>query len=133
MIIIMERNATKVQKLRVIDLLKDKNLSEEKRIEYLDVVDRKSQRLQELIEDLFEMSKASSGNITLNYEQVDIVSLMKQTLFELDDKVKELYDIWLNNEDDFEKTNEVKKELESLDIPKDFSMSSIDFVLEVCY
>ena len=62
-----------------IDLLKDKNLSEEKQIEYLEVVDRKSQRLQELIEDLFEMSKASSGNITLNYEQVDIVSLMKQT------------------------------------------------------
>ena len=61
-----------------IDLLKDKNLSEEKRIEYLDVVDRKSQRLQELIEDLFEMSKASSGNITLNFEQVDIVSLMNE-------------------------------------------------------
>ena len=72
-----------------IDLLKDKNLSEEKRIEYLEVVDRKSQRLQELIEDLFEMSKASSGNITLNFEDVDIVSLMKQTLFELDDKIKE--------------------------------------------
>ena len=80
-----------------IDLLKDKNLSEEKRIEYLDVVDRKSQRLQELIEDLFEMSKASSGNITLNYEQVDIVSLMKQTLFELDDKVKESSLIMKNN------------------------------------
>ena len=72
-----------------IDLLKDKNLSEEKRIEYLEVVDRKSQRLQELIEDLFEMSKASSGNITLNFEDVDIVSLMKQILFELDDKIKE--------------------------------------------
>lgn len=80
-----------------IDLLKDKNLSGEKRIEYLEVVDRKSQRLQELIEDLFEMSKASSGNITLNYEQVDIVSLMKQTLFELDDKVKESSLIMKNN------------------------------------
>ena len=35
------------------------------------------------------MSKASSGNINLNIEQVDIVSLMKQSLFELDDKLKE--------------------------------------------
>ncbi|MCQ2969226.1 MAG: HAMP domain-containing histidine kinase [Clostridium sp.] len=72
-----------------IDLLKDKNLSEEKRKQYLDIVDRKSQRLQELIEDLFEMSKASSGSITLNIEEVEIISLMKQTLFELDDKLKE--------------------------------------------
>ena len=35
------------------------------------------------------MSKVSSGNINLNIEQVDIVSLMKQSLFELDDKLKE--------------------------------------------
>ena len=72
-----------------IDLLKDKNLSEEKRIEYLEVVDRKSQRLQELIEDLFEMSKATSGNITLNIENIDVVALMKQTLLELEDKLEE--------------------------------------------
>ena len=72
-----------------VDLLKDENLSAEKRKEYLAIVDRKSQRLQELIEDLFEISKASSGNINLNIEQVDIVSLMKQSLFELDDKLKE--------------------------------------------
>ena len=71
-----------------VDLLKDENLSQEKRKQYIEIVDRKSQRLQNLIEDLFEMSKASSGNITLNIEDVDIVSLMKQTLFELDDKIK---------------------------------------------
>lgn len=80
-----------------VDLLKDKNLSEEKKREYLEVIDRKSQRLQELIEDLFEISKASSGNITLNIEEVDIVSLMKQTLFELDDKIKESSIIIKNN------------------------------------
>lgn len=70
-----------------VDLLKDENLSEEKRKEYLDTLDRKSQRLQELIEDLFEVSKAVSGNLNLNIVDVDVVSLMKQTLLELEDKI----------------------------------------------
>lgn len=72
-----------------VDLLKSENLSEEKRKQYLDTLDRKSQRLQMLIEDLFEMSKVSSGNIKLNIESIDIVSLVKQTLLELEDKVEE--------------------------------------------
>ena len=71
------------------DLLKDENLSEEKRKQYIETLDRKAQRLQVLIEDLFEMSKATSGNITLNIENIDVVSLMKQTLFELEDKLEE--------------------------------------------
>jgi hypothetical protein len=71
-----------------VDLLKDENLSDEKRIKYLDTLDRKSQRLQELIEDLFEVSKANSGNVNLNIVDVDVVSLMKQTLLEVDDKIK---------------------------------------------
>lgn len=70
-----------------VDLLKGENLSEEKRRDYLDTLDRKSQRLQELIEDLFEISKAASGNINLNIAQVDVVALAKQTLLELDDKI----------------------------------------------
>lgn len=72
-----------------VDLLKDTKLSEEKRELYLDTLEKKSQRLQALIEDLFEVSKATSGNITLNKIDVDVVSLMKQTLLELDDKIKE--------------------------------------------
>lgn len=72
-----------------VDLLKDTKLSEEKRELYLDTLEKKSQRLQVLIEDLFEVSKATSGNIILNKIDVDVVSLMKQTLLELDDKIKE--------------------------------------------
>lgn len=71
-----------------VDLLKDENLEEEKRAQYLDTLDRKAQRLQFLIEDLFEVSKATSGNITLNIEAVDVVALMKQTLLELEDKLQ---------------------------------------------
>ncbi|RDY29343.1 sensor histidine kinase [Romboutsia weinsteinii] len=70
-----------------VDLLKDENLTKEKREQYLDVLDRKSQRLKDLIEDLFEVSKATSGDVNLNMIDVDIVSLMKQTLLELDDKI----------------------------------------------
>ncbi|WP_300902656.1 sensor histidine kinase KdpD [uncultured Clostridium sp.] len=72
-----------------IDLLKDENLSGDKRNQYTEILEKKAQRLQVLIEDLFEMSKASSGNINLNIEDVDVVSLMKQTLLELEDKIEE--------------------------------------------
>lgn len=72
-----------------IDLLKDENINEETRRLYIDTLDRKSQRLKDLIEDLFEVSKATSGNISLNIMNVDIVSLMKQVQLELSDKIEE--------------------------------------------
>lgn len=71
-----------------IDLLKQENLSDQIREEYIDILDRKSIRLQTLIEDLFEISKASSGNIQFNIEQVDVVALIKQTLFESEDRLQ---------------------------------------------
>ncbi len=71
-----------------VDLLKDENLTEEKRKIYIDTLDRKSERLRVLIEDLFEVSKVNSGNVHLNIIDVDVVSLMKQTLVEVDDKIK---------------------------------------------
>ncbi|MDO4535363.1 MAG: sensor histidine kinase, partial [Clostridium perfringens] len=72
-----------------VDLLKDDTLSNEKKKQYLDVLDRKSQSLQYLIEDLFEISKVNSKNISLNITNVDLVYLMKQTILELDHKIKE--------------------------------------------
>lgn len=71
-----------------VDLLKDETLSQEKRQQYLETLDQKSHRLKILIEDLFEMSKASSGNISMNLQMVDVVSLMKQTLLETEDKIQ---------------------------------------------
>lgn len=72
-----------------VDLLKDENISEEEKKSYIDTIDRKSQRLKTLIEDLFEVSKATSKNVQLNIIDVDIVSLMKQTQFELSDKIEQ--------------------------------------------
>lgn len=72
-----------------VNLLKDENLSAEKRKEYLDTLERKSLRLKVLIEDLFEVSKATTGNVTLNLMPVDIMSLIKQVSFEMKDKLDE--------------------------------------------
>ena len=72
-----------------VDLLKNENITEEERKSYIETIERKSQRLKNLIEDLFEMSKATSKNVQLNIVDVDIVELMKQTQFELSDKIEE--------------------------------------------
>lgn len=72
-----------------VNLLKEEGITEEQRKEYLDVLERKSLRLKVLIEDLFEVSKANSQNITLNLTDVDLMSLLKQVSFEMGDKLEE--------------------------------------------
>ena len=71
-----------------IDLMKDPNLTPEDRAQYLDTLDRKAQRLKNLIEDLFEVSKASSRNVTLTLADIDLCALLKQVEFELSDKIE---------------------------------------------
>lgn len=68
-----------------VNLLKEEK-DEEKRKEYIEVLDKKSHRLKVLIEDLFEISKASSKNVTLHIMDVDIVSLFKQVKLETEEK-----------------------------------------------
>lgn len=74
--------------LTYTELLQGKNVTEQQREEYLAVLRRKSLRLKTLIEDLFEVSKASSGNVTLERERVDICSLMRQVYLEYEDGAK---------------------------------------------
>ena len=54
-----------------VNLLKQPGITEEERDSYIDVLEQKSMRLKVLIEDLFEVSKASSGTVNLNLEPVD--------------------------------------------------------------
>ena len=54
----------------------------------MEVLEKKSQRLKVLIEDLFEISKAGSGNVKLELMDVDVVNLFKQVKLELEDKIK---------------------------------------------
>lgn len=71
-----------------VDLLKNEK-DPTRSSEYIQIIDQKSQRLKILTQDLFEAAKASSGNIPVNYEKIDIVALINQGLGELDDKIKE--------------------------------------------
>lgn len=57
------------------------------------MLERKSMRLKVLIEDLFDISKASSKNITLNLTDVDVVNLFKQVKLELEKKSKNRFGI----------------------------------------
>ena len=66
-----------------VNLLKEKDITEEQRREYLATLENRSLRLKSLIEDLFEFSKANSHNITLNIMDVDIMNLVKQVAFEI--------------------------------------------------
>ncbi len=72
-----------------VDLLKNEGVESDTQKEYIDIIDKKSQRLRILIEDLFEASKATSGNIDFNLENIDVVALFRQTLGELEEKINE--------------------------------------------
>lgn len=65
-----------------LELLNDSQLSAEDKEEYLIRLNQYTDRLSKLIEDLFEVSKANSGNIQLETQNVDIVSLVEQVLVE---------------------------------------------------
>ncbi|KJS20361.1 MAG: histidine kinase [Clostridiaceae bacterium BRH_c20a] len=71
-----------------VDLLKNEK-DRTKTEGYINIIDQKAQRLKILTDDLFEASKASSGNIPVNYEKIEVIALITQGLGELDDKVQE--------------------------------------------
>ena len=74
--------------INYVDLLKKEKMPNEQAEEYLNILDNKSQRLKMLTEDLVEASKASSGNIKLNIEKLNVNELLKQVSGEFEDKFK---------------------------------------------
>jgi signal transduction histidine kinase len=72
-----------------VDLLKKEN-DPSKVEQYIEVLDQKSKRLKVLTDDLFDAAKASSGNIPVQFERIDIISLITQGLGEVNDKIEEL-------------------------------------------
>jgi signal transduction histidine kinase len=70
------------------DLLKKPELTDEERLSYVAILDRKSQRLKTLIEDLFEVSKMASGNMELHKQRVDLKQLMQQSLAEHEEEIQ---------------------------------------------
>ena len=76
--------------INYVELIKkEENITPEYLKDYVNVLDSKSKRLKVLIEDLFEASKASSGNIELNMEKIDIIQLLRQSIGELEEKLSE--------------------------------------------
>jgi len=73
--------------INYVDLLKREGVESKNTEKYLNILEQKSQRLKTLTDDLFEASKASSGNIPVNLSKVDVSSLLIQCMGELDDKI----------------------------------------------
>ena len=69
-----------------VDLLEKAN-TEEQRKQYLEVLSRQSQQLKKLIEDLIELSKASTGNMQANITQLNAGEAVNQALGEFSDKL----------------------------------------------
>ncbi|KNZ42194.1 sensor histidine kinase [Acetobacterium bakii] len=70
-----------------IDLLKNGQLNPTEKVKYLNILENKAQRLKTLTDDLFEAAKASSGNIEVNFEAVDLEILMTQGLGEMEEEL----------------------------------------------
>ena len=74
--------------INYVDLLKRENFEDPKIQGYLDILEMKAQRLKTLTEDVVEASKVSSGNITLEYMDVDLVEMLNQTIGEFSEKME---------------------------------------------
>lgn len=71
-----------------VDLLEGTdNLPDEAR-DYVAVIKKKSERLKNIISDLFDLSKSTSGNAELEMEKLDMKKLMEQTLADMSDAIE---------------------------------------------
>lgn len=73
--------------INYVDLLQKDDMDEKTRQEYIEVLSRQSARLKKLIEDLVEASKASTGNIQINWAEIDANMLLEQAVAEYEDKL----------------------------------------------
>ena len=73
--------------INYVDLLEKPHTPEEEKT-YLEVLNRQSHRMKKLIEDLMEMSKASTGNISVEIAQIDAAEAVNQALGEFADKLE---------------------------------------------
>ena len=86
--------------INYVDLLQKPHTVEEE-VQYLEVLDRQSQRLKKLVDDLMDMSKATTGNMAVEITTMDLVESVNQALGEFSDKLDraQLYPIFRHTED----------------------------------
>lgn len=75
--------------INYVDLLKTTEQADPKAVEYIEVLDRKSQRLKKLTEDLVEASKASTGVLSVTREKIGMGQLIDQALGEWEEKLND--------------------------------------------
>ncbi len=74
--------------INYVGLLKTRPIGDAQALEYIEVLDRKSQRLKKLTEDLVEASKASTGNLAVTLEPLDYGQLIDQALAEVGERLE---------------------------------------------
>ena len=75
--------------INYVNLLKSTQQTDPKAIDYIEVLDRKSQRLKKLTEDLVEASKASTGVLSVTREKIGMGQLIDQATAEWEEKLSD--------------------------------------------
>ena len=73
--------------INYVNLLKSTDQTDPKAAEYIEVLDRKSQRLKKLTEDLVEASKASTGVLSVAREKIGMAQLIDQAAAEWEERL----------------------------------------------
>lgn len=71
-----------------VDLLNQEDELPDHVKDYIEVLVEKSDRLKNMVQDIFEVSKATSGNIELNMERLDLGKLIRQTLADMNEVIE---------------------------------------------
>lgn len=72
-----------------VDLLKKENIEGKKAKEYIEVLERQSAKLKKLIQDLMDASKASTGNLPVHMEKMELKVLVDQVIGEFEERFAE--------------------------------------------
>ena len=75
--------------INYIGLLRREKIDNPSAESYIEVLESKAMRLKQLMEDLLDVSRISSGNITLQMDDIDLVELVRQTGGEFNEKLEQ--------------------------------------------
>lgn len=73
--------------INYVDLLEKTDIQDETAREYLEILERQSSKLKKLIEDLIEASKASTGNLSVNIEELEADVFVTQIIGEFEERL----------------------------------------------
>lgn len=58
-------------------------------VDYIHILDEKSQRLKNMVQDVFSVSKAVAGQLPVHIEALDLVKLLHQTIADMDEQIQQ--------------------------------------------